>query len=112
MIRDGRPCTCETGKLEFIGIPPRVDDELISDLPEDLRDKAVHWVSLFVTPRKTINKKFSSYSIKHWIERYIGYYITNNQAKDVMLQCGYEPVNPNTKNWHYKINISENGQIK
>lgn len=111
MIVHGRPYTCEGG-LEKLGFSDKPDDELITDLPEELYDKAVHWVFLFVKPRKTVNKKFSSYSIKHWIERYIGHYITNNQAKDIMLLCGYTPVDPNELNWYYKVNIDENGKVR
>lgn len=116
MIKNGRPYTCEDGGLDKMlirfGVQPKPDDALITDLPVELQDKAKSWVYLFVSPRKTKNNKFSSYSIKHWIERYIGHYITNNQAKDIMLQCGYEPVNPNVLNWYYKVNIDENGKVR
>ena len=41
--------------------------------------------------------------IKHLLERDTGIYLTNNEFKDAMLQAGYEPVDPNELNWHYRI---------
>ena len=116
MIKNGRPYTCEDGGLGFMfkklyDITVKPDDELITDLSVEYQDKARQWVELFVSPRKTVNKKFTSYSIKHWIERYIGHYITNNQAKDIMMRCGYEPVDPDKLNWYYKVNIKESGKL-
>ena len=115
MIKNGRPYTNESSGIDKmlirLGVQPKPDDSLITDLPSDFQDKAKEWVQQFVTPRKNRNNKFNSYSIKHWIERYIGHYITNNQGKDIMLQCWYEPVDPNELNWHYKINVADAGKI-
>ena len=36
-------------------------------------------------------------------EKDTGLYLTNNEFKDAMLMCGYEPVNPNELNWNYCI---------
>lgn len=45
----------------------------------------------------------TSYGLKHILEHDTGIYLTNNEFKDAMLICGYEPVNPQELNWTYCI---------
>lgn len=52
---------------------------------------------------KTPNYDKSSYGLKHILEKDTGLYLTNNEFKDAMLMCGYEPINPNELNWYYQI---------
>ena len=52
---------------------------------------------------KTPNYEKTSYGLKHILQRDTGLYLTNNEFKDAMLLCGYEPVNPDTINWNYCI---------
>ena len=41
--------------------------------------------------------------MKHLLERDTKIYMTNNQFKDAMLLCGYEPVDERLLNWNYRI---------
>lgn len=106
MIINGRPYTDEWSERDkiYFGHAP-VDDKLSDELPAEKLEKAKEWVAKFVEPRRTVNNNVTSYGIKHMIENYIGEYITNNQGKDIMLQCGYEPVNSKELNWRYKIKL-------
>lgn len=108
MILNGRPYTDEWSEKDkiYFGHSP-VDAALTDTIDKDKLEKAKEWVAKFITPRRTVNKDVTSYGIKHMIESYIGEYISNNQGKDIMLQCGYEPVDPNELNWRYRINIDK-----
>ena len=61
------------------------------------------WINVNITPRKTPLKDHTSYSLKHIFTRDTGVYVTNDQFKEAMLQCGYYPVDSKTKNWVYCI---------
>ena len=90
----GRPYTDENGWQ---------DDELITDLPKEEMDKCLNWIKANIVARKTPYPYQTSYSLKHKLQHDLGIYLTNNQFKDAMLECGFEPVNPDELNWHYCI---------
>lgn len=95
MLKNGRPYTNENGGI---------DDELISDLPKEQQEIVFNWIQQNLLPRKTVLLDVSSYGLKHKFEHdKEGFYLTNNMFKDAMLQCGYEPKDPNELNWHYCI---------
>jgi hypothetical protein len=94
MIKDNRPYTNENGWI---------DDELITDLPQDEMDKVLNWIKEKILPRKTVYSCITSYGLKHILDRDIGIYLTNNQFKDAMMMCGYKPKDANELNWHYFI---------
>lgn len=94
MMLLGRPYTDENGW---------VDKELITDLPEEKKNACITWIKMNIYPRATKNPSITSYGLKHCLERDTGIYLTNNQFKDAMLECGYEPCDPNELNWHYRI---------
>ena len=81
----------------------QIDNKLLEDLSEQQQADLLAWIISNVLPRKTANKSHSSYGIKHYAEKDLGFYISNNQFKDAMLQCGFQPVNPHQTNWIYKI---------
>lgn len=94
MIRNGRPYTCEAGF---------VDDKLITD---DLKHYEIKQIGDWIKENVISSKKVydqSSYSLKHILQHDIELYLTNNQFKDAMLLAGYEPVDPDQLNWHFKI---------
>ena len=64
------------------------------------------WIHDHISPASRTYTRSTSYGFKHMVENEIGYYITNNQFKDAMLLCGYQPVNPNETNWMFKIKVS------
>ena len=92
MMLLGRPYTDENGY---------VDNELITDLPKDKMEACLTWIKENLLPRKTPYNYATSYGLKHKLEHAIHIYLTNNQFKDAMLMCGFEPVNPNELNWRY-----------
>lgn len=64
------------------------------------------WIHDHIAPASKTCTRYSSYSLKHMVEDDIGYYITNNQFKDAMLLCGYQPVNANQANWLFRIRLN------
>ncbi len=96
MVKNGKPYSIENG---------RIDDALLTDLPIEDQERVIRWIKKNIAPRKTPNYSCSSYGIKHWLQNTIGIYLTNNQFKDAMWQCGYKPVNENKLNWNYRIKL-------
>lgn len=79
------------------------DTQLISDLPPDKQLIVLTWVKSSILPIKSVNHEISSYGIKHLLRDETGIYVTNNQFKDAMLICGFQPVNAKELNWEYRI---------
>ena len=94
MIKNGRPFTNENGS---------VDEALIIGHSKEKIDVVCEWIRSKLIRIKTPNYDKSSYGLKHILEKDTGLYLTNNEFKDAMLMCGYEPVNPNDLNWNYCI---------
>ena len=92
MLKNGRPYSIENGYE---------DAALITDKPEEIQEIVFAWIHENLMPRKTILHGRTSYGIKHILEHDTKIYLTNNEFKDAMLQCGYEPVDPNMLNWVY-----------
>ena len=69
------------------------------------------WIHYHISPATKTCTRYSSYSLKHMVENDIGYYITNNQFKDAMLLCGYQPVNANETNWLFKIKLDRANRL-
>lgn len=79
------------------------DTALVTDMTEEEQEKIMSWIHENILPRKMPLLTRSSYGIKHLLERDTGIYMTNNQFKDAMLLCGYEPVDERLLNWNYRI---------
>lgn len=94
MLKNGRPYSNENGDI---------DKALITERPKKEIDIVCKWIKSKLTPIKSPNYERTSYGLKHILERDTGLYLTNNEFKDAMLMCGYEPVNPNELNWNYRI---------
>lgn len=95
MIENGRPCTITPSGF--------VDDELLTDCTEEEQRVVLNWIrENFISSEKHFRYK-TSYSLKHAAEHSTGIYLTNNQFKDAMMMCGYNPVDPNALNWEYCI---------
>lgn len=92
MLKNGRPYSIENGS---------VDDRLITDEPKVIQDAVYEWITRYLIPRKTPLLIRSSYGIKHILQSDTGIYLTNNQFKDAMMHCGYDPIDPDTLNWSY-----------
>lgn len=94
MIRNGRPYTNENG---------HEDAGLITDHPQEEQNIVMNWIRENIFPRKTVNFERTSYGVKHLLQWDTNIYLTNNEFKDAMMICGFEPVNPNKLNWMYRI---------
>jgi len=84
--KDGRPFTNE-------------DIQLMTAYNESEVKLVVEWIKNNIIPRKTPYRDRSSYRLKHLLEEETGLYTTNNQFKDAMLMCGFQPVNETAINW-------------
>lgn len=94
MLRNNRPYTNENGWE---------DGGLLTDHNQETQDKVLHWIEEKIQPCKSPLKGHSSYGLKHYLERDLGIYLTNNEFKDAMWLSGYYPVNVNALNWIYCI---------
>ena len=94
MIKNGRPYSNENGWI---------DDGLITNKPQEIQDIVLSWIRNNFLPRKTELTGSTSYGLKHILQSDMGIYLTNNEFKDAMMMCGFNPVNPNKLNWTYRI---------
>lgn len=80
--------------------------ERFDELPKEQQDFLLKWIANNLRPIQTINKRHTSYNIKHWIEEeYTDVYYSNGEFKGAMLEAGYKTNDPDTLNWCF--NISE-----
>ena len=66
-------------------------------------EETMRWISENLKPRKTPNRKHSSYGIKHLLQMDTDIYLTNGEFKDAMVQAGYEPEDPRMQNWVFGV---------
>lgn len=76
---------------------------LFSDLAREDQEKAKDWIRAEIKPRKTPTYNATSYWLKHVLEHDTGIYMTNDQFKDAMLECGFIPVDKDELNWDFCI---------
>ena len=95
MIKNGRPFSVDRSG--------NVDDALITERKPEEQKKVLQWIKENIYPRKTPHLLHTSYSLKHLLERDTGIYLTNNEFKDAMMICGFEPANPDKLNWMFGI---------
>lgn len=88
------------------------DEALFNESSPADQKMALLWVKWNLRPRKTFNTKRSSYGLKHVLEEDTGIYLTNNQFKDLMLECGYGVKNPNELNWFFNASLSDCAQLR
>lgn len=79
------------------------DCELITDLPEQERETVVAWIRQNLLFKRGTEVHSTSYGLKHILESDTHIYLTNNQFKDAMLVCGFEPVKETELNWTYYL---------
>ena len=88
-----RPFSCACGHFGY-------DSAKITDLSfKDMRE-VLTWITMKIRP-STTPSYWTSYGLKHDIEKDTGVYITNNQMKDAMLLLGYMPVDEFALNWQF-----------
>lgn len=88
-IRDGHPWTID-------------ESHLVSELLPNDREILMKWIkSKFKASKTPYNA--TSYGIKHHFEADSHIYLTNNQMKDALCECGFKPVDAKTLNWSFFI---------
>lgn len=98
MIQNGRPLTHTQGHY---------DARLIDELAQEDQDKLIKWIKENVYPRKDNDfLGITSAKLKYIISQETGIRMTNNQCKDIMLQCGFEPVDNTELYWRYFLDKS------
>ena len=81
------------------------------DLPEQYvkltsEQKAIlcGWIYDNLLTRRTVNRKHTSYELKHLFEgSALGFYVNNGQFKGAMIECGFFPDDEDEKNWCFCI---------
>lgn len=79
------------------------------DEPPDEKQVAVctAWLQEHAKPRKTVNRRYSSYSLKHVAERAAGEYVTNGALILAALRLGHDviPDGPDNCNAHFRASF-------
>ncbi len=81
------------------------DNALYTDLTTEEQKTVLNWIRMNIDRRRTPLYGRSSYGLKHILERDTKIYMTNNQFKDAMLECGFFPVDMTELNWYYCISM-------
>jgi len=70
---------------------------------------AKFWINEgFARPRKTINKRITSYGLKHLAERQVGSYISNEALIQAMIESGFRAQQiRGTPNYHFNVKLTE-----
>jgi hypothetical protein len=73
-------------------------------LTKQEHDILYDWITVNLIPTKTFNDRKTSYGLKHIFERDdCGFYIDNDDFKNIMLEHGFKVKNPNDTNWIFNI---------
>ena len=81
---------------------------MVEASPVEVRN-AKFWINEgFARPRKTMNKRITSYGLKHLAERQAGAYISNEALIQAMIESGFraEQVR-NTPNYYFNVKLTE-----
>ena len=76
------------------------------NLTTEEKDILRNWIRSNLKPIKSVNKRHSSYGLKHYFEKdkvNRGFYITNGQFKGAMLEYGFKPYIEYELNWQFCI---------
>ena len=92
-------------KSELVERLRKTEDYSLSNLTENKKDQVVAWICSNILPRKMPLYRFSSYRLKHLLQEDTNIYVTNDRFKEIMLLCGFYPVNANDINWFYRISM-------
>lgn len=71
------------------------------------RDQAVlkNWISTKLNRIKTVNRRHTSYGLKHYFTNDGNFYITNGMFKGAVIELGFKIADESKLNWN--INVSE-----
>ena len=80
-----------------------IDDANEHDAPYVNEALVTAWIEKNLQPSKYVLEYYTSYTLKHILERDLGIYMTNNQMKCFLRDCGFYPVDAKVTNWKYRI---------
>ena len=86
---------------EYPEVFTKQDNNHFKDLTMSEQEKSLTWIRANVFPRKTVLNGHTSYGMKHILQDRTGIYMSNNQFKEAMLICGFEPFDEKELNWRY-----------
>jgi len=98
MLREGRPYTNENNDIDsgLLTSEGRFTESQLGLIDEWIKRTFEHADEVY---------PITSYGMKHWLQEKHDIYMTNNEFKDAMLLAGFEPVDPDELNWHYKVSV-------
>lgn len=73
--------------------------ERFDEMSEERKKYLLNWIKENFIPRKTFNRRHSSYKLKHYIKEYYN----NGEFKGAMKASGYEILDENAQNWIFNI---------
>lgn len=81
---------------------------MVEASPVEVRN-AKFWINEgFVRPRKSINRRISSYGLKHLAERQAGSYISNEALIQAMIESGFRAQQiRGTPNYFFNVKLTE-----
>lgn len=89
------------------GLRPYVfnQGEISYDINFESIELAINLIKRNFTARKTINTKYSSYWLKHLVEKKLERYISNSELIIAMLTCGYQykQIDCNSPNCYFNV---------
>ena len=101
ITEDGSP-------VSVAGVPAYyLDDALLTDLPKRQRKLVLDWIEDNFYIRKTPNHNYHTYRLKHILQYDTGIYLTDNQFKDAMLQCGFFPLDRYDGSWYFCLGLKD-----
>ena len=103
---DGDPVTVSSVPAYYL------DDELLDDLPKRQQKEVLRWLKDNIYERKTPNKLYHTYHLKHLIQWDTGIYLTENQMKDAMMKLGYYPNDKYERSWVFNIGFYDSKKIE
>ena len=81
---------------------------MVEASPVEVRN-AKFWINEgFARPRKTLNKRITSYGLKHLAERQAGSYISNEALVQAMIESGFRAEKiGKTDNYYFNVKLTE-----
>ena len=89
-------------------------NEEYNKLSEEEKRALKNWIKKnFIPTERTYLDGWTSYGLKHVFEEsFGGFYVTNDQFKWAMLECGFKPKDPSALNWKFKISKRSPGLVE
>ncbi len=64
-------------------------EESMTTLTPEKEELVKNAITCFLVPQKTMNRHYPSYRLKHLLEKVVGFYVSNEDCKKLMLECGF-----------------------